>query len=79
MKDEDLELHEEAHARFNEAWEAVDEDRRECVEDRRFYSIAGAQWEGSWGLQFENKPRLELNHIHLSVLRIINEYRNNRS
>jgi hypothetical protein len=45
---------------------------------RRFYSIAGAQWEGPLGDQYENKPRFEVNKIHLSVIRIINEYRNNR-
>jgi hypothetical protein len=28
--------------------------------------------------QFENKPKLEVNKIALSVIRIINEYRNNR-
>ena len=28
--------------------------------------------------QFNNKPRFEVNKIHLSVMRIINEYRNNR-
>jgi hypothetical protein len=43
-----------------------------------FYSIAGAQWEGPLGDQYENKPRFEVNKIHLSVIRIINEYRNNR-
>ena len=33
---------------------------------------------GPIGEQFENKPRFEVNKIHLSVIRIINEYRNNR-
>ena len=28
--------------------------------------------------QFDNKPKFEVNKIHLSVMRIINEYRNNR-
>jgi hypothetical protein len=40
--------------------------------------LAGAQWEGPLGDQFENKPRFEVNKIHMAVLRIINEYRNNR-
>jgi hypothetical protein len=30
------------------------------------------------GEQFENKPKFEVNKVHLAVLRIINEYRNNR-
>jgi hypothetical protein len=54
------------------------DERLQCLQDRRFYSIAGAQWEGPLGDQFENKPRFEVNKIHLSVIRIINEYRNNR-
>lgn len=41
-------------------------------------TLAGAQWEGPLGEQFENKPRFEVNKIALSVIRIINEYRNNR-
>ena len=54
------------------------EERLQCLEDRRFYSIAGAQWEGNLAEQFNNKPRFEVNKIQLSVMRIINEYRNNR-
>lgn len=53
-------------------------EREQSLEDRRFYSIAGAQWEGSYGEQFANRPKLEVNKIHLSVIRIFNEYRNNR-
>lgn len=57
---------------------AVREERMQCLEDRRFYSIVGAQWEGGLGDQFENKPKFELNKVHLAVIRIFNEYRNNR-
>ena len=48
------------------------------MSDRRFYSIPGAQWEGPVGVQFANKPRFEFNKTHLAVLRVVNEYRNNR-
>lgn len=71
-------IHEEAVRQFNKAQTAMRDERLQCLQDRRFYSIAGAQWEGPLGVQFENKPRLEVNKIHLSVIRIINEYRNNR-
>jgi hypothetical protein len=57
---------------------ATRDTRIQCLSDRRFYSIAGAQWEGPVGEQFANKPRFEFNKTHLAVLRIINEYRNNR-
>jgi hypothetical protein len=68
----------EARAQFDAIQAAVGPERRQCVEDRRFYSIAGAQWEGPLGEQFENKPKLENNKVHIGVMRIINEYRNNR-
>lgn len=71
-------IHEEALEEFDCIQSAVREERLQCLQDRRFYSIAGAQWEGDLGDQFENKPRFEVNKIHLSVIRIINEYRNNR-
>ena len=71
-------IHSEALAEFDEIQSAVRDERLQCLEDRRFYSIAGAQWEGNLGDQFENKPKFEVNKIHLAVIRIINEYRNNR-
>ena len=71
-------VHEESVRQFNKCQTAMRDERLQCLQDRRFYSIAGAQWEGPLGIQFENKPKLEVNKIHLSVIRIINEYRNNR-
>jgi len=71
-------IHAEALALFNRIQSAQQETRLQCLEDRRFYSIAGAQWEGPLGEQFDNRPRLEFNKVHLAVIRIINEYRNNR-
>lgn len=78
-KDEKLAiLHENAMMSFEKIQTAMRDERLQCLQDRRFYSIAGAQWEGPLGVQFENKPRFEVNKIHLAVIRIINEYRNNR-
>lgn len=71
-------IHEEALQEFDRIQTALHDERMQCLEDRRFYSIAGAQWEGALSDQFENKPRFEFNKVHLSVIRIINEYRNNR-
>lgn len=71
-------VHQDALLEFDNIQGAMREERLQCLEDRRFYSIAGAQWEGSLAEQFNNKPRFEVNKIHLSVMRIINEYRNNR-
>lgn len=71
-------VHEEAVNRFDKIQSACSDERDQCLSDRRFYSIAGAQWEGALGEQFENRPRLEVNKVHLGVIRIFNEYRNNR-
>jgi hypothetical protein len=70
-------IHYKALSRFNKIQEALKDQRDQCVEDRRFYSLAGAQWEGSLEEQFENRARFEVNKIHLAVIRIINEYRAN--
>lgn len=71
-------VHVRAMAEFDRIQTAIRDERLQCLQDRRFYSIAGAQWEGSLGEQFENKPKFEVNKVHLAVIRIINEYRNNR-
>jgi hypothetical protein len=71
-------VHEDALLEFDRIQSAMRDERLQCLEDRRFYSIAGAQWEGNLAEQFNNKPRFEVNKIHLAVMRIINEYRNNR-
>ena len=71
-------VHNDALGEFGRIQSALRDERLQCLEDRRFYSINGAQWEGNLLDQFENKPRLEVNKIALSVMRIINEYRNNR-
>lgn len=69
--------HETALVEFNRTQSAYLPERRECVSDRRFAMIPGAQWEGLEE-QFANRPRFEVNKTYLSLLRIINEYRNNR-
>lgn len=71
-------IHTEAMTAFDRIQSVLREERLQCLQDRRFYSIAGAQWEGNIGEQFENKPKFEVNKVHLAVIRIINEYRNNR-
>lgn len=71
-------VHQDALMEFDAIQATMRDERLQCLEDRRFYSIAGAQWEGALAEQFANKPKFEVNKIHLSVMRIINEYRNNR-
>jgi len=71
-------LHTDALTPLNDIQTALRDERLQCLQDRRFYSLAGSQWEGPLWDIYENKPRFEVNKIHLSVIRIINEYRNNR-
>jgi Phage P22-like portal protein len=71
-------LHSDALNQFNDIQTALRDERLQCLQDRRFYSLAGSQWEGPLWDVYENKPRFEVNKIHLAVIRIINEYRNNR-
>ena len=78
VEERNQDVHSQSLAEFEKIQTAMRDERLQCLQDRRFYSIAGAQWEGPLGIQFENKPRFEVNKIHLAVIRIINEYRNNR-
>ena len=79
MNEEKLaEIHQAARAEFDQIQSALYQERMNCLQDRRFCSLTGAQWEGPLGNQFENKPRFEVNKVHMAVQRIINEYRNNR-
>jgi len=72
------EVWERARLRFDRIQPNVREERMQCLQDRRFAMIAGAQWEDALGKQFENLPRFEVNKIQLSLMRIFSEYRNNR-
>jgi hypothetical protein len=71
-------VHTEALSEFDRIQSTMRDERFQCLEDRRFYSIAGAQWEGNLQEQYANRPRFEVNKVALSVMRIISEYRNNR-
>ena len=72
------EVHERALEQFGKIQTTYRPEREQCLEDRRFCTIPGAQWEGALAKQYENKPKFEVNKIHLSVIRIINDFRNNR-
>jgi hypothetical protein len=71
-------IHAEALAEYNRTYSALQPERMQCRDDRRFVAIPGAQWEGLWGEQFENRPRLEVNKTLLAVNRVYTEWRNNR-
>ncbi len=72
-----IDLHAECMRGFTRVQTAMYEERQLCREDRRFVDIAGAQYDGLLFRNFDNKPKIELNKVSMSVMRIINEYRNN--
>lgn len=71
-------VHEEAIKGFDLTYNASWAIRTEAMRARRFCDIPGAQYEDWLGMQFENRPKFEVNKIARSVDRIYNEYRNNR-
>lgn len=71
-------VHDRAMARFARTVPPQLDVRRQCLQDRRFVHVQGAQWEGNLEQQFANRPRFEVNKVHMAVMRLFNEYRNNR-
>lgn len=71
-------VHDEGLAEFNRIWAAQQEVREQSATARRFAHVPGAQWEGPYGLQFENKPKPEVNKVQIALQRLFGEYRNNR-
>ncbi|KKC25824.1 portal protein [Sphingomonas sp. SRS2] len=71
-------LHERALTQFDNVTQATQEERALALQDRRFVSIAGAQWEDEWYDQFENSIRVEINKTASGLEKIVNDYRSNR-
>jgi hypothetical protein len=71
------EVHARAMERFSD-FKCQVEIRAESLQARRFVSIPGAQWEGEWGLQFENGIRVEVNKTARGLEKIETDYRANR-
>lgn len=73
-----LVLHDEALKRFDSCVQPAQEERALALRDRRFCTIAGAQWEGLWGEQFEHSIMVEINKTAQGVEKIIGDIRANR-
>jgi hypothetical protein len=71
-------VHARAIEQFDRAYTPQREIRLQCVQDRRFVFVPGAQYDGDIGEQFANRARFEINKMHQAVLRTFSEYRNNR-
>lgn len=78
-KDQRLaEVHSLALARFDESFEASREDRENALMARRFVNVRGAQWDWDQDRQFQNRMRMEIDHIAGAITRIKNEFRKSR-
>ncbi|WP_343518102.1 portal protein [Sphingomonas sp.] len=71
-------IHDEAMQRFDSVAMPQQELRADSLQARRFVTIPGAQWEGQWGVQYENVPRPEVDKITKSLEKIETDYRENR-
>jgi hypothetical protein len=71
-------IHQDSMIAFDKVYSTYYYHREMSLEDRKFYSVPGAQWDDELAASFDNRPKLEVNKIHLAVIRLINEYRNNR-
>lgn len=78
MADKLNDVHARAIEGFTLAQEPTVEEREMALRDRRFVAIAGAQYEGSWGEQFINTPRIEIDKTGLGMDKIFRDYQANR-
>ena len=79
MTDSKLEkVHAEAMELFDESYLATIDERTQSLQDRRFYVVSGAQWEGQLAELYEKRAKFEVNKALAAITRITNEYRNNR-
>ena len=71
-------IHETAVRQFHAIETTLRDERIQCLQDRRFASLAGAQWEGPLAIQFENRPKLEVNKVRKSINDICEDFRDNQ-
>lgn len=72
------ELHALALQQFDESFDATRMHRENALMARRFVNIRGAQWDWDADGQFQNRMRMEIDHVSGAITRIKNEYRKSR-
>ena len=78
MDDIDQDKHDLALTRFQLAENASREEREQALNDRRFATISGAQWEGKYGELYKKKIKIEVNKVQSALMRTVTDYRTNR-
>jgi len=71
-------VHSQALRSFGLSFSATEDQRDVSMIDRKFHTVAGAQWDGAIGEQFKNRIKLEADGVHKQVKRAETEYRENR-
>lgn len=71
-------IHALALQQFDDSFTASQTHRENAAMARRFVNIRGAQWEWDDAKQFQNRMRMEIDHVSGAVTRIKNEYRKSR-
>jgi hypothetical protein len=71
------EVHDLALQRFDESWNATTDDRELARIARRFVNVRGAHWSWDTAGQFNNRMKLEIDHVTGAVEKIKNEFRKN--
>jgi hypothetical protein len=78
-------IHADAMAQFDAIYAALGPERAQCLADRRFGTLRGAQWEGDYDFQADEGddptvgvPRMEINKVKKSLKRLNSDYRSNR-
>lgn len=75
-EDELRAIHREAIEEFGDVYLSQQDIRRQCLDDRRFCYIRGAQYDGI-SQMFDNKPMFELNKTGVHVKRLLSDFRKN--
>lgn len=70
-------VHQIALQRFDEAWQASQDDRELARIARRFVNVRGAHWDWDAQGHFRNRMKLEIDHVTGAVEKIKNEFRRN--
>ena len=71
-------LLERIHERYQVMYEADEENRRLALDDLRFVTIPGEQWDRNMRQERGERPCLEFNKLRINGKRVINEIRANR-
>lgn len=70
-------VHSEGKKRWDDWWAANFRESEEAMNDRRFVSEHGGQYQGPLEEEFENRPKPEINKCKMAQRRINSEYRKN--